>query len=104
MGGNIAALQMIGDRSARRVKRIGFFACGFGSRAGCGTPMIEDVRDVPNALGLYPLDDPQREVIILATVELSPQPTHLSHQRSSVNAEMGNHVLSQEQIWVPIAL
>src|SRR6266403_88581 len=50
------------------------------------------------------LADPQREVVVLAPVELRPQPSHLSHQRGSINPEMGNHVLSEEQIRVPIAL
>src|SRR3954452_13297664 len=66
--------------------------------------MVEDMRDVPNAPRFYPLDDPQSEVIILTAVELRPQASHLSHERGSIDAEMGDHVLSQEQIRVPIAL
>src|SRR5271154_3866292 len=104
IGGNIAAPQMIGHGSARRFECMRFLPRGSGGRAGGSAPMIEDMRDVPNAPRLYPLDNPQREVIILAPVEFRPQPSHLSHQRSPINPEMGNHVLSQEQIRVPIAL
>src|ERR1700730_5614954 len=58
-------LQMIPDGSPPCLHRIGLRARGSGSGAGGGAPMIQDMRDMADALRLRLLDNSQREIIIL---------------------------------------
>ena len=96
LGVDAAASEMLGDRD-----RLGEIGVGLGLLAACrrrgvGAPVVEDPRDVGDAVGV--LHETEHEVIVLAAVESRLKAAELERQAPPVDAEMagvhqGVHVL-----------
>ncbi len=106
LGVDAAALQVVGDRArlGQEGVRLGLIAAGGGHAVGA--PVVEDPRDVCDAVG--PLHEPQHEVVVLASIELRLKPPELDGQRPPVDAEMTRvhqrgHVLGRPpRLWMTL--
>ena len=97
-------LQMFLDGKPCPPGRVVFLAGTDRSAAGQHSPVIQDARDVADLRGLDTLDEAQRKVVILCTLEPLPEATDLPHDVRAVHPEVGNQVMRQEEVVVPVAL
>ncbi len=64
------------DGAPRRVVRVLLLPRCERDRARDGAPMIQDVRDVPDGAGRNPLDDAERQVVVLTSLDALAEAAH----------------------------
>ena len=101
LGLDPTALEVRGDRVARRDVRVGLgvAAC---RRAGVDAPVVQDLRDMGDPVGA--LHEAQDHVDVLGAVELGAKPADLGDQRASVDAEMARVAVGPQRVRRPAGL
>ncbi len=72
--------------------------------AGRLPPMVEHIRHMPHAPGVYAFRYAQCQIVVLAAIEPRPQPAQCRYHTAAVDRQMAHHVLRQQQIRIPSRL
>src|SRR4029453_6208668 len=86
-----------------------FLRIRFGRRIRCGAliscaPVIKHPRQVVDLLWSNLFYATKRQIIVLRTFEPDAKTTDTTDQIGSVDTEVGDEVLRQKELWVPIGL
>src|SRR5690606_34692074 len=67
-------------------------------------PVIKHTRNVDDLFRRHMRQAAQEQVMILTSLHAGPEPSDTAKQTATIYAQMGNVVLREEQIGIPIAL
>jgi hypothetical protein len=86
------------------LRGVAFRADQHGGGTGDAAPVIEDARDMADAVGGAALDNPHREIPILGPLIADAEAAHFADEQGAVDAEVADVVLDVEEIRVPVGL
>jgi hypothetical protein len=88
--------QRVGDDETPRFERPGFCRRAARRRGRKGPPVVEDLGDVDDAP--CPLGGAQREVVVLAAVELAAQAAELVDERPAHHRPVADVGVAEEEV------
>src|SRR5580658_5938761 len=94
---------MLGDSFACRIGTPIQVQFGKG-RVTRAPTVVEDSRDMVNAIGAGLGHNPESEIVVLATLKTHAQPPQPLYQRTAIDSKMIDHIVAEEKIMIPFWL
>ena len=102
--GDADADEMLADDLLRGLRGVALRADEHRGRAGHAAPVVENLRDVPDAVAGGALDDAHREVPVLRALVADAESADIADEQRAVHAEVADVILDEEQVRVPVGL